>query len=143
MAPGPVVLPPGDDQLLGRAAAGDRVALDELFRRHRTVAYRVAHRLLGNEADALDAVQNGFVKVLTHLAGFQGRSSFRTWLLRVVSNAALDLGRARGRRDAGRADFDDADVAGEGLLVWDDPGLGVERDDLRGLLDAALRTLPA
>src|SRR5271165_7108210 len=91
---------PSDEDLLGRFAAGDRQALDELFRRYRQPAYRVAHRLLGNEADALDAVQEGFVKALTHLQGFQGRSSFKTWLLRVVSNAALDLGRQRGRREA-------------------------------------------
>ena len=135
--------PPGDEQLLARFAAGDRAALDDLFGRHRTVAYRVAYRLLGNEADALDAVQEGFVKVLTHLAGFQGRSSFRTWLLRVVSNAALDLGRARGRREAGRTDFDETDGPDPGLLVWDDPALGVEQADLRGLLDAALQKLPA
>src|SRR5436190_8952040 len=135
--------PPSDEQLLVRHARGDREALEELFRRYRLLAYRVAHRLLGNEADALDAVQEGFVKVLTHLAGFQGRSSFRTWLLRVVSNAALDLGRARGRRDAGRTDFDETDGPDPGLLVWDDPALGVEQADLRGLLDAALQKLPA
>src|SRR5260370_35846039 len=88
-----------DEQLLQRFAAGQRDALDDLFRRYRQPAYRVAHRLLGNEADALDAVQEGFVKALTHLQGFQGRSSFKTWLLRVVSNAALDLGRQRGRRE--------------------------------------------
>src|SRR3954464_3098237 len=90
---------PSDDDLLGRFAAGQSAALDELFRRYRQAAYRVAFRLLGNEADALDAIQEGFVKALTHLAGFQGRSSFKTWLLRVVSNAALDLGRSRGRRE--------------------------------------------
>src|SRR5579884_759590 len=89
-----------DEQLLTRVAAGDREALEELFRRYRGAAYRVAYRLLGNEPDALDAVQEGFVKALTHLHGFQGRSSFKTWLLRVVSNAALDLGRQRNRRDA-------------------------------------------
>src|SRR6266571_3545696 len=88
-----------DEQLLARLAGGDRDALEELFRRYRLPAYRVAHRLLGNEADALDAVQDGFIKALTHLPGFQGRSSFKTWLLRVVSNAALDLGRQRGRRE--------------------------------------------
>ena len=99
---------PSDEALLERFAAGDRTALEELFRRYRQPAYRVAYRLLGNEPDALDAVQEGFVKALTHLSGFQGRSSFKTWLLRVVSNAALDLGRQRGRRetlslDVGRA----------------------------------------
>src|SRR5437763_11341530 len=90
---------PGDQELLNRYAAGERQALDELFRRYRQPAYRVAYRLLNNEADSLDAVQEGFVKVLTHLDSFQGRSSFKTWLLRVVSNAALDLGRQRGRRE--------------------------------------------
>jgi len=140
----PVAAPPTDDELLTRHQAGDRLALEELFRRYRQPAYRVAHRLLGNEADALDAVQEGFVKVLTHLPAFQGRSSFKTWLLRVVSNAALDLGRSRGRRTAAaeplaveaRGDGD------SGLLVWDDPTLGLERADLRRLLDAALARLP-
>ncbi len=89
-----------DKSLLARFSRGEREALEELFGRYRTVAYRVAHRLLGNEADALDAVQEGFVKALTRLKSFQGRSSFKTWLLRVVSNAALDLGRQRQRREA-------------------------------------------
>src|SRR5438034_10540347 len=62
---------PSDEQLLARLARGEREALEELFRRYRSVAYRVAHRLLGNEADALDAVQEGFAKALTHLPGFQ------------------------------------------------------------------------
>src|SRR5438105_8963602 len=110
---------PSDERLLSRFAAGERTALDELFRRYRQPAYRVAYRLLGNEADALDAVQEGFVKVLTNLANFQGRSSFKTWLLRVVSNAALDLGRQRGRRAAAEP----VETAGPdaGPLVWDDP----------------------
>src|ERR1700731_3073537 len=104
---------PNDEQLVTRAAQGDREALNELFRRYRLVAYRVAYRLLGNEADALDAVQEAFVKALTHLPGFQGRSSFKTWLLRVVSNASLDLGRQRGRR---------------GLLSLDAPGADESAD---------------
>src|SRR5579884_4227457 len=128
-----------DEQLLACFAAGHRQALDELFRRYRQPAYRVAYRLLGHEADALDAVQEGFVKALTHLDGFQGRSSFKTWLLRVVSNAALDLGRQRGRRDAvhqGGAALRDGGGPG------DDPARGLERADLRRLLDEALATLP-
>ena len=59
---------PNDEQLLASWAKGDREALEELFRRYRSVAYRVAYRLLGNEADALDAVQEGFVKALVMTA---------------------------------------------------------------------------
>src|SRR5437764_10127937 len=106
-ATAPCLPAPCDEELLRRFAAGAREALEELFRRYRQAAYRVAYRLLGNEADALDAVQEGFVKALTHLHGFQGRSSFKTWLLRVVSNAALDLGRQRNRREAVSLDASD------------------------------------
>src|SRR5260221_2607481 len=109
-APVPCCPPvPSDEQLLARFAQGERDALEELFRRYRQPAYRVAYRLLGHEADALDAVQEGFVKALTHLPSFQGRSSFKTWLLRVVSNAALDLGRQRGRRGILSPDFGPAE----------------------------------
>ena len=129
-----------DDQLLARYAAGDREALEELFQRYRLVAYRVAYRLLLNEADALDAVQEGFIKALTNLPGFEGRSSFKTWLLRVVSNAALDFGRQRSRRET---------LSLDGIVAADretphtfvDPAQGLERADLRQLLNKALMTL--
>ncbi len=135
---------PGDEQLVTRAAQGDREALNELFRRYRLVAYRVAYRLLGNEADALDAVQEAFVKALTHLPGFEGRSSFKTWLLRVVSNASLDLGRQRGRREAlsfdamGPKNREEVEP-----LVADLAGHELERADLRRILQQALDQLPS
>jgi RNA polymerase sigma-70 factor (ECF subfamily) len=133
---------PSDDALLARFAKGDRVAFDELFLRYRSVAYRVAYRLLGHEADALDAVQDGFVNALTHLDRFGGRSSFKTWLMRVVCNAALDIGRQRKRdervpqapRDAPPEHYgaDDLPPADSGLL----------REDLRKTINAALARLP-
>jgi RNA polymerase sigma-70 factor (ECF subfamily) len=144
MALGTGVVVPGDDLLLARSQRGDRDALEELFRRYRQVAYRVAYRLLGNEADALDAVQEAFVKALTHLPGFEGRSSFKTWLLRVVSNAALDYGRQRGRRDALRMDLL-APQQREGLepLVMPEPGRDLDRTALRRQLHRAIAQLPA
>ena len=133
---------PSDELLLNRFAAGEQTALDELFRRYRQPAYRVAFRLLGHEADALDAVQEGFVKALTHLQGFEGRSSFKTWLLRVVSNAALDLGRQRGRRETLSLDAAQArEAVDANLLTHDVAAMGLERADLRVLLDSALATL--
>jgi RNA polymerase sigma-70 factor (ECF subfamily) len=132
-----------DEVLLKRAVAGDRESLEELFARYRLVAYRVAHRLLGNEADALDAVQDAFVKALVHLPSFQGRSSFKTWMLRVVSNAALDLGRQRGRREALSMD-------GLGPTYREEcepqshpePSRELDRQDMRRKLNEALAQLP-
>jgi RNA polymerase sigma-70 factor (ECF subfamily) len=133
---------PSDDELLERFAAGQATALEELFCRYRQPAYRVAYRLLGNEADALDAVQEGFVKALTHLGGFQGRSSFKTWLLRVVSNASLDLGRQRGRRETMSLDGRSAGEAVHArLLTMDETSQGLDRADLRAILDQALALL--
>src|SRR5262245_7499443 len=138
----PWLAAPSDELLLSRYVAGEREALEELFRRYRQPAYRVAYRLLGNEADALDAVQEGFVKALTHLDSFQGRSSFKTWLLRVVSNAALDLGRQRGRRGAVNLSAAEASEGEDAsFLVASDPALRLERADLRRLLNQALATL--
>ncbi len=91
---------PTDESLLDRHAYGERGALDELFQRHLSAAYRVAYRRLRQETDALDAVQEGFVKAFRALDGFRRQSSFKTWLLCIVRNAALDLLRQRDRRQA-------------------------------------------
>lgn len=130
-----------DDVLLARVAAGDRAALDALFDRHRGVAYRVAFRLLGREADALDAVQDGFLHALRNVSRFRGNSSFRTWLLRVVSNAALDVGRTRGRhlRKSAPPLAEDDPAAAVVELV----GADLDFAELRRTLDAALAALPA
>jgi|SRR5437016_3459236 len=143
MAVGTLPLVVSDEALLQQAVAGERDALEELFRRYRSVAYRVAHRLLGNEADALDAVQEAFVKALVHLPSFQGRSSFKTWMLRVVSNAALDLGRQRGRRETLSMDGLGQQYREEcEPQVHSEPTRELERQDLRCKLQEALAQLP-
>ena len=130
---------PSDESLLEGAVVGNRPPLEELFRRYGPLAYRVAFRLLGNEPDALDAVQDGFVKALAALPQFAGRSTFKTWLLRVVSNAALDLGRQRGRRELMVAEplRDDLGPSDEPA-----PDQGLQTEDLRRKLQEALDQLP-
>lgn len=130
-----------DEILVARARAGDEKAREELFRRHFGIAYRVARRQLGHDQDAMDAVQDGFLKAVRHLDGFDGRSGFRTWLLRIVTNAALDFGRKRRRRQAFSLD----EGEGSGLEVADEtvknPAEGLQREDLRQALDEALECL--
>lgn len=125
-----------DDSLVQLARGGDRPACEELFERHRDAAYRVAYRMLEHHDDALDAVQEGFIKAFTHLGEFDGRSGFRTWLLRIVHNAAIDAGRRRKRRPSlGLGDENNEPATA------DDPALGLNRRDLRRTLDAALNRL--
>ncbi|HEX3152017.1 MAG TPA: RNA polymerase sigma factor [Gemmataceae bacterium] len=144
MRPGTTTTPPPRDELLAALAAdGDAAALDELFRRFREPAYRVAYRLLGSTEDALDAVQDGFIKALTHLRSFEKRSSFKTWLLRIVSNAALDLGRQRRRRDElNQAAIQRTALAGGTTPDHLDPAREAEESDLRRSLTMALQQLP-
>jgi RNA polymerase sigma-70 factor (ECF subfamily) len=128
-----------DETLVQLAREGDRAAREELFRRHWGLAYRVAYRLLGNEQDALDAVQDGLLKAVVHLGDFQGRSGFQTWLMRIVTHAALDLGRKRGRRSTvtlSHREDNPLDTPCE-----DDPAQGLHRNDLRRMIEAALGRL--
>lgn len=133
------VLTTPDEQLIERVRTGDQIAREELFRRHFGVAQRVAVRLLGHEQDALDAVQDGFLKAVLHLEDFDGRSGFRTWLLKIVTNTALDLGRKRRRRPSLR--LDDVGTGDPGAAMNHDPALGLHRQDLRRALDDALERL--
>lgn len=128
-----------DETLVDLARRGDHPAREELFRRSRDVAYRVAFRLLGDTEDAMDAVQEGFIKAFLHLEDFDGRSQFRTWLLRIVTNAARDVGRKRRRRPTVRwveAEADGAETGND-----EDPAQGLHRADLRKSLDHALNRL--
>ena len=130
--------------LVTRATAGDRDARRELFERFRDVAYRVALRIAGRPEDALDVVQDSFIRAFERLAEFEHESGFRTWLLRIVSNRTLDLLRARKVRLAVPLDVDD-DQARLELAATDSvgrPGRGLEQRELAERLHRALESLP-
>jgi RNA polymerase sigma factor (sigma-70 family) len=84
-----------DAELVDRAKAGDRAALDELVRAMKDLVFNLAARMLGSAADAEDATQEILIKIVTHLASFRGDSAFRTWAYRVAANHLLTM-RKRG-----------------------------------------------
>ncbi len=88
--------PTGEAELLARAQARDEVATRALIRRYNRRLYRLARGILRNDAEAEDAVQEGYLHAFTNLAAFRGESGFGTWLARIVINEAL--GRLRRRR---------------------------------------------
>ncbi|QYJ14224.1 ECF RNA polymerase sigma factor SigE [Rubrobacter xylanophilus DSM 9941] len=87
-----------DEALVARAQSGDRRAFSELVRRHESSVYRVCYRVLGNREDAKDAAQEAFVRAFRKLESFEGRSSFKTWLLRLTMNVSLNE-RAKNHRE--------------------------------------------
>lgn len=84
-----------DRGLVRRAIGGERQALEEIVQRHSAWIYNVAVRMLAHPQDAEDAAQEIFIKALTRLASFEGRSSFRTWLYRIAVNHVLNMKRGR------------------------------------------------
>ena len=86
--------------LIRRVLAGETEAFEPLVTENQTRAYHLAVRLLGNEADAADAVQDAFVKAYTSLGDFRGESRFSVWLYRLTNNVCLDMLRRRKRQNA-------------------------------------------
>jgi RNA polymerase sigma-70 factor (ECF subfamily) len=65
-----------------------------LIERHGRSMYQLAFRLIGDEQDAKDVVQESFLRAYRHLSRFEGRADLRTWLYRIVVNCAVDFLRA-------------------------------------------------
>lgn len=84
-----------DGMLVRRASGGDRDALEQLIHRHQAWVYNIALRMLAHPHDAEDATQEIFIKALTRLASFEGRSTLRTWLYRIAVNHLLNMKRGR------------------------------------------------
>jgi len=87
-----------DAAVLTRLKSGDRDAYRILVERHSRVVFRLAYRIVQNETDAEDVVQETFMRAYQHLDRFDMAASFTTWLYRIASNYALDLLRARQRQ---------------------------------------------
>jgi RNA polymerase sigma-70 factor (ECF subfamily) len=97
----------GFEALLARAQAGDHQAFAALVAEARPRALAVAVKVLRNPDDAEDAVQDAFFKVWRYLGRFEGRSSFSTWIHRIVMNASLDLLRRQSCRPETHVESED------------------------------------
>lgn len=98
-----------DLELVERARKGDEEAMSELYSRYSNLVLHTAYHIVGNWADAEDIMQDVFVASLTTSSPFQGRSSAKTWFLRLTVNRALNLKR-RIRRWLLRSEVAERDV---------------------------------
>jgi RNA polymerase sigma-70 factor (ECF subfamily) len=134
---------PDDDVLIAGALRGDEEALGQLLAQDQEWAYNVAYRVLGQDADARDAVQDAFLQTVRAIRGDgsppRSIATYRPWLRRVVSNAAITQIR---RRPSVAAVSDEA-VAHP---IWgpghDEPGRSIEREETRAQVLQALLALP-
>jgi RNA polymerase sigma-70 factor (ECF subfamily) len=103
-----------ESSTVSAAAGGDRIAFEQLYRRHAGRVHGLCLRLTGHRETAEDCVQETFVQAWRGLDRFEGRSAFTTWLHRIAVNAVLSRrrGLARTRETAADAAPDDAERAG-------------------------------
>ncbi|MCS6856198.1 MAG: sigma-70 family RNA polymerase sigma factor [Sandaracinaceae bacterium] len=136
-----------DRELVERAQRGDGQAFRLLFERYHRRLYALVYRMLQNREDAMDCVQEAFVKVYRHLPNFQGSASFYTWLYRIAFNLAIDqLRRRRGGATIGldekvRQEEDD-DQSIRPRLLEENPLRTVLRQRLAQRIQEALDKLP-
>jgi RNA polymerase sigma-70 factor (ECF subfamily) len=110
--------------LMSRARTGDSHAFRELTEPHRRELHVHCYRMLGSFQDAEDALQETLLAAWQGLAGFEGRSSLRTWLYRIATNRCLNARRSASRHPA--KEWDVPDVAPPeptrlGEVVWLEP----------------------
>src|SRR5687767_5332457 len=78
-----------DYELAQRAAGGDMLAFEELFRKHRRLVYGLSLRMTQDVAEAEDVTQEVFVLLFRKVGGFRGEANFTTWLHRLTVNQVL------------------------------------------------------
>lgn len=131
-------------ELVRRAQGGELAAFNSLVLRHQDAAYSLAFRFLRSRESAEDVTQEAFLRAFHRLETFRGER-FRSWLLRIVANAARDELRRRKRRpqrslDEARDDPDAPSI--DPIEPRPGPAAVAEQTDLRRVLDAALAQLP-
>jgi RNA polymerase sigma-70 factor, ECF subfamily len=137
---------PDDTSLLQALQAGDSSAFSTLFETYADRLYRLAMGLVQQPDEAEDVVQETFIKAITHLDQFEGRSNLGTWLYRVAYNASLDRLRQRVNDplpDDGPYEEDETQLPMPELLVeWHTPEDLVINEQDRLFLDQSIRQLP-
>jgi RNA polymerase sigma-70 factor, ECF subfamily len=145
-SPAPKEVEDPDSGLVATAREGGLEAFEELIRHHSKLIYRTLTAILGNPADAQDAMQDTLLSAFQHIGGFQGRSKFSTWLVSIARNTALQ----RLRRGRDLESLDEGEYTEEGdfrprqVRAWqDNPEQCYSKSEMQQLVERAILALPA
>jgi RNA polymerase sigma-70 factor (ECF subfamily) len=127
-----------DNDLAARANRGDAAAFAALLGRHYDLIYRLALRMLGNQADAEDVAQDICVSLAGKLKSFRGTAKFTTWLYQVTINTTRDFLRRRATIQRIQSEFVEVDELNKAAdqdrqksLQWAYEAMNLLPDDLR------------
>lgn len=138
-----------DPEIVRRIAAGDDSAFEQMVRQHGSRLLAVSRRIVDNEADARDCLQEALLKCFMSIDQFEGRSSLGTWLHRITVNVSLMRLRSRNRSREDSLDELQPKFDSQGMRVEDAPladakeieGL-YEQGQTRAAVRAAIDRLP-
>jgi RNA polymerase sigma-70 factor (ECF subfamily) len=137
-----------DGDLAARVASGDTAAFEALMRQHNRRLYRLARAVLGDDAEAEDALQDAYLSAFSSIGRFRRESTLATWLSQLVLNECLDRLRRQGRRSRiVQIVSRDEDERMEHEVVSQGSESGTpldlaERSEVRALLERKLDALP-
>jgi RNA polymerase sigma-70 factor (ECF subfamily) len=131
-----------DRELMARLRAGDREALAPLMARHYRRVYRIALSYLRQPDDALDVVQECFVKAYQHAGRWDGAAEAGPWLARIAVNLSIDRWRRNKRRLQTFTPLAEGDHDGALAVVDHDPDRSIAGREAGERLHKALATLP-
>jgi RNA polymerase sigma-70 factor, ECF subfamily len=135
-----------EQEIIARILSGNTYLFHELIRPYERSVYLMALSLLHNEADAEDAAQEAFLKAFRNLSSFRGEAKFGTWLISITLNEARSRLRRRGGvhlESLDEARDDRGPVSPALLRDWREiPSEVLERQEVRGFLEAAVAALP-
>jgi RNA polymerase sigma-70 factor, ECF subfamily len=134
-----------DEGLTAQARSGSLEAFEELMRRHSRLVYRALVAILGDRDQARDAMQDVMLSAYEHIAHFQARSKFSTWLVSIARNKAIEYLRKR----KNEISLDEAPLGDEGdfrprqLADWvDNPEQAYSRLEIQQLIEKGIMALP-
>jgi RNA polymerase sigma-70 factor (ECF subfamily) len=134
-----------ENELITRAKKGDQDAFGQLVLAHQNKVFSLCVHLLNSREDAEDMAQEAFLKAWRSLGGFQGESSFATWMHRLTTNVCLDHLRKQARRQniSTAVSLDDEESGWTAPADHtQDPQRRLEQQEQRELLTKALNELP-
>jgi RNA polymerase sigma-70 factor (ECF subfamily) len=138
----PAPAPEVTRQLVDMAKAGDKRAFEELVRLTSGACYALAYRLVGNEHDARDVVQDAYLRAYKGLRRFRGEAGFATWLHRITVNCAASLIERRAKASCDRLDEFSESAELIEFRAERDPESAASTADDRSRLVQALSELP-
>lgn len=129
-----------EEKLIARAQQGDVSAYNRLVLHYQDIVYNVAYRIMRDPASADDAAQDAFISAYKALNSFRG-GSFKSWLLRIVTNSCYDELRRRKRRPQSSLDEITEEFESPSFLADDDADAPEEVQERVELVDAVKRCL--